>query len=243
MSMRNRLIALFVATSALSLGLGCASARALTIMCSAPPAWWGPSQVSAAVVLLAAGAGSLGAGWHALSALTALVAESAPSARSMGLRRGAALVLARWGAPAVRRLVAGGIAVALVSAPALAAPAVSAVPAVSGDDLGWRSSSPAPTDTADPATTYTADPEGEEPTGPAPTNAGTHVVAPGESLWSITADLLGAGACAAEITEAWPSLYAANSHEVGADPDLIRPGQVLDLPVALTTPPPAETAF
>ncbi len=237
MSMRNRLIALFMVASALSLGLGCAGARALTTMCSAPPAWWGPAQVSATVVLLAAGAGSLGAGWHALSALTALVVESGPSVRSMGLRRGAALVLARWGAPAVRHLVAGGIAVTLVSAPALAAPAVS------GDDLGWRSASPAPTDTADPATTYTADPGWEEPAGPTPTDAGAHVVAPGESLWSITADLLGAGASTAEVTEAWPSLYAANSHEVGADPDLIRPGQVLDLPVALTTPPPAETAF
>ena len=109
------------------------------------------------------------------------------------------------------RLVAGGIAVTLVSAPALTSPAVS------GDDLGWRSASPAPTDTADPATTYTADPEWEEPAGPTPADAGAHVVAPGESLWSITADLLGAGASAVEVTEAWPSLYAANSHEVGAE--------------------------
>jgi len=50
------------------------------------------------------------------------------------------------------------------------------------------------------------------------------VVAPGDSLWSIAVERLGSGA-------AWQRLYAVNRAVVGADPDLIHPGQRLRLPV------------
>ncbi|WP_062518594.1 LysM peptidoglycan-binding domain-containing protein [Demequina silvatica] len=60
-----------------------------------------------------------------------------------------------------------------------------------------------------------------------------HVVAPGESLWSITADALDTAEAAA-VAEAWPALYRANREAIGEDPGLIHPGQRLALPAPLT---------
>jgi LysM repeat protein len=58
----------------------------------------------------------------------------------------------------------------------------------------------------------------------------THTVARGDSLWTITADLLGADATVGEIADSWPRLYAANQELIGADPGLIYAGQVLTVP-------------
>ncbi len=55
------------------------------------------------------------------------------------------------------------------------------------------------------------------------------VVRPGDSLWSIAADLLGPGAGDTEVTAAWHRLHDANRSRVG-DPDLILPGQRLLVP-------------
>ena len=57
-----------------------------------------------------------------------------------------------------------------------------------------------------------------------------HLVQPGDSLWTITAQLLGEQATAEQVLDAWPRLYAANRDVIGADPDLIHPGQELVLP-------------
>ncbi len=65
---------------------------------------------------------------------------------------------------------------------------------------------------------------------PAPAAPVTVVVRAGDSLWSITAGLMPTADDAA-LAAAWPRLYAANLGVVGADPDLIRPGQVLTVPV------------
>ncbi len=64
----------------------------------------------------------------------------------------------------------------------------------------------------------------------------THTVAPGESLWSITARLLPAGSSSAQIARSWPVLYHANAGVIGANPSLIRPGTVLTVPSSLTAP-------
>ena len=53
------------------------------------------------------------------------------------------------------------------------------------------------------------------------------VVRAGDSLWSLTARLLGPGASTAEVAAAWPRLYAANRSVIGTDPALIHPGQRL----------------
>lgn len=302
MSARPHLLVLATAASLLALALVLTCLQAVSALVAVPTSWWGPSQLSAALVALASAAGAAGAAWHALSALLALLVLPA-----RGRRRAAApaqRLLARWGAPWVRRILVGTLSLSAVTAPALAA-----VP--TPDDLGWRptqsapapapqaaddvaatgdpATGPAPEDTAAPggaasdgaAPGGTAPPGGvpsgtvpssptapgpqgappgapgypgapgsqgspapgaeEEATAPAPAGTGashgtratgSHTVRPGESLWSITADLLHTTDRGA-IASAWPTLWAANRVVVGRDPGLIRPGTVLQVPEAL----------
>jgi nucleoid-associated protein YgaU len=56
------------------------------------------------------------------------------------------------------------------------------------------------------------------------------VVRPGDSLWSIAAAGLPARAPASAVARSWPRWYGANRAVVGADPDLLHPGQVLTVP-------------
>lgn len=300
MSARPRLLVLATAASLLALALVLTCLQAVSALVAVPTSWWGPSQLSAALVALASAAGAAGAAWHALSALLALLVLPA-----RGRRRAPApaqRLLARWGAPWVRRILVGTLSLSAVTAPALAA-----VP--TPDDLGWRptqsapapapqaaddvaatgdpATGPAPEDTADPSPADPAAPGGtappggvpsgtvpssptapgpqgappgapgypgapgsqgspapgaeEEATAPAPAGTGashgtratgSHTVRPGESLWSITADLLHTTDRGA-IASAWPTLWAANRVVVGRDPGLIRPGTVLQVPEAL----------
>lgn len=59
------------------------------------------------------------------------------------------------------------------------------------------------------------------------------VVRAGDTLWGIAARHLPAGASNARIATEWPRWYRANADVVGADPDLIRPGQQLRSPLRL----------
>lgn len=56
------------------------------------------------------------------------------------------------------------------------------------------------------------------------------VVHRGDSLWSIAARHLGADASDAEVDRSWREWFALNRDRIGADPDLILPGQVLRAP-------------
>jgi LysM domain len=56
------------------------------------------------------------------------------------------------------------------------------------------------------------------------------VVGPGDSLWSIAADLLPERAGDPSICVGWHQLYYANRDRIGPDPDLIQPGTVLVVP-------------
>ena len=67
---------------------------------------------------------------------------------------------------------------------------------------------------------------------PAPGPEGVLVVRPGDTLWSLAAGRLPLGATHGEVEAAWRRLYAANRAVVGADPNLIRPGQRLRVPQA-----------
>lgn len=60
------------------------------------------------------------------------------------------------------------------------------------------------------------------------------VVTAGDSLWSIARSRL-SDPSDAEIAASWPRWYAANRAVIGADPDLIHPGQVLLAPAEDTT--------
>lgn len=73
-----------------------------------------------------------------------------------------------------------------------------------------------------------------EPASVAPTSlppSTTVTVAPGDTLWSIAAAHLGADASRQEIAASWPGWYDVNRATIGADPDRIRPGTELAVPV------------
>ena len=271
MRTRLRLGALTLLASALAVGLALAACDAAGRLASAPPSAWGPTALTRALVLLACGAGALGAAWHALSGALAVIALAgpAPSARGAGIRRAALRALHRWGAPIMRRTAAG----ALVAAVATGAPAMAAQAPGASDDLGWAptASAPAPAESS-PSPAGDASP-GADPTAPQPNPAAgapsgetsaadppaaekpsapaiSHQVSAGESLWSITEELLDAEAAGtptdpssggppaqARIARAWPILYAANAESIGADPDLILPGTALSVPEDLMSPP------
>lgn len=105
--------------------------------------------------------------------------------------------------------------------------------------------SPPGADGAAPRTDPQADPQAERPpdrrgaqeggpAAPLPSlGGGHHRVLPGESLWSITADLLGPEADDATVAAAWPLLHRANAELIGPDPDVLHPGVLLALPSAL----------
>jgi nucleoid-associated protein YgaU len=63
-----------------------------------------------------------------------------------------------------------------------------------------------------------------------------HVVRAGDTLWDIAAADLGDRADGALITTHWHRIYRLNREAIGADPDLIDPGQELRMP----TPPTGE---
>ncbi|MET3803692.1 hypothetical protein ABIB25_000678 [Nakamurella sp. UYEF19] len=59
---------------------------------------------------------------------------------------------------------------------------------------------------------------------------GTVVVHRGDSLWSIAAGRLPADSSPTEIDSAWRHLYSVNRAVIGADPNLLLPGQILQPP-------------
>jgi hypothetical protein len=63
------------------------------------------------------------------------------------------------------------------------------------------------------------------------------VVSPGDSLWSISSERLGPNATPQQIASGAERIYALNQNQIGADPNLIFPGQrLLVPPVAGATP-------
>ena len=275
MRTRLHLGALTLLASALTVVLALAACDAAGRLASTPSSAWGPTALTRALVLLACGAGALGAAWHAVSGALAVIAltGNAPRAPRTGISLVALRALHRWGAPIMRRTAAG----ALVAAVATGAPAMAAQAPGASDDLGWTptASAPAPAGEAPSPAGDTPAPAGDTPApaGDTSSNAGdaarrpdaaagatsadpssppatTHQVSAGESLWSITEEILDAGSAGsptdpssggpgtqAQIARAWPILYAANAESIGADPDLIIPGTALNVPEDLLSPP------
>jgi len=67
------------------------------------------------------------------------------------------------------------------------------------------------------------------------------VVRPGDSLWSISEELLGPDATPQRIVDGAEQLHALNRARIGADPDLIIVGQELTIPWSMSEPPAVET--
>jgi nucleoid-associated protein YgaU len=66
-------------------------------------------------------------------------------------------------------------------------------------------------------------------------DARSHVVRRGDTLWDIAARHLGPGATSVDISRAWPAWYQANRAVIGADPGVIRPGELLSAPSGSTS--------
>ena len=125
MGARQRLTLLAATSGAVLILLGRTAHGAAEQLVQVPPQAWGLSDLSDAVVAGTCTCGALGALWHVVSALLALMAlprANGPSKRCRsGARALAVRVLEAWGAPAVRRIVASALLVSLSSAPALPA--------------------------------------------------------------------------------------------------------------------------
>jgi LysM repeat protein len=124
--------------------------------------------------------------------------------------------------------IALGVGIAMAG-PAAAAPASPGGPT---DPPSQVAGPPGPPDwpTDDPA----AQPAAEPATEPE-----AHVVVPGDCLWRIAADRLEDGGTSptdAETAQAVAAWWAANTDVIGADPDLIHPGQVLQAPPSRPDP-------
>ena len=89
---------------------------------------------------------------------------------------------------------------------------------------------PARTPAARTPDARTAPDAGAVTDAPTASSTATHGVAAGESLWSISASLLGPDATDDAVAQLWPRLYELNRAVIGADPGLIRPGQILTIP-------------
>lgn len=112
---------------------------------------------------------------------------------------------------AVRRLVLGACGVAL---------AATVAPAQADDVRGVAGQPPQPLETVTTTSTVPA----------------AHRVTQGDSLWEISEERLrasGATPTDAAVDDAWRTLWQANRDVVGTDPDVIEPGQRLDVPEVL----------
>lgn len=77
----------------------------------------------------------------------------------------------------------------------------------------------------------TTDGAGPAPSAAAlPAGAPTVIVGPGDCLWRLAEASLPRDATDAQISRRWHRIYALNRAAIGADPDLIQPGQRLRLP-------------
>lgn len=214
---------------------------------------WGTGGLLAAPAASAArldvllGLAACAAAWVVLTwlAATSLLAVAAAAAGADSPLRPLA---ARLAPAVVRRAAVLALGAGLAGSPVWAALPAAATPAATvttvtapptngagvptpdrpADDLrGWTPDRPAP-----PTRRRVED--GVHLVATAP-RAGTSVsdevvVRRGDSLWDIAARHLGPGATAAEVAAEWPRWHAANRGVVGADPDLICPGQRLSPP-------------
>lgn len=109
--------------------------------------------------------------------------------------------------------------------------------------LGWGEERSANQTIPDGSASPVSSSSASETPAPMPAGGGTTTTSPhtvivrsGDSLWSITDDLLGPGTtAAAQVSTSWPLLHEANHEVIGADPDLLIPGMELTVPHSLTT--------
>lgn len=201
--------------------------------------------------------------WLLLAWLAVAVAVSAASALPGRAGTRAERVARRVSPLLVRRAVAGllgaGLALGVGVTAASAAPSVGssgpafprvaaalALPAEDSGDGQLALDLPAPGEPIAPRSAsapsapqapapLVAPPPSDGP-GAAATPASEVVVAPGDCLWDLAARSLGPRASTTAITAEWPRWWHSNAGVIGADPDLIHPGQHLHPPAAPSQP-------
>ncbi len=132
------------------------------------------------------------------------------------------------GLPSLRPLLA---AVALLAVLGRMGPAAATTPPPS-QRLGGGGGGAAPTVDVPSLRSLEAAAVAQPAAGEDPSPGAVYTVQVGDSLWSIARRALGERAQVADVAGYWPLVYAANAAVVGPDPDLIHPGQVLELPAA-----------
>lgn len=256
------------------------AALALLLAAAATTSWRsltgpGPADLDNAVVLLAASAGAVVAGWLAVGALVALATLLCGGARSSFVPAMVYVVVAAilgvGVAPAAAWADTSGGLGAPTPAPVSTSQPLSASPV----DPGWGAAlaasatptataapPPSPAGTSAPTLTSMPDSAAEEPVDPGPVDPGWLPAAPapaprtaapadsvllgspraglapeeevvvrrGDTLWDLAARHLGPGAGDAEIAVEWPRWHEVNRDTIGADPDLLLPGQQLRPP-------------
>jgi hypothetical protein len=207
-----------------------------------PASWIAQVGADRVVATLCATGIWLAAAWLALGIAGATVAALPGSIGRVG-HRVARAVLPRT----LYRIVAGAAGLGVLLSPVLAsgAPAPrpgSAVAAMPTPTPQWPSDAPVPVPLwpTNPAARPTRTPEHRraQPSRSAPHRSQPQpvVVRRGDTLWRIAADHLPGHPSAQRIAASWPRWYAANRAVIGADPDLIVPGQHLYPPAKGSAP-------
>ncbi len=196
----------------------------------------GPASIDEVVAVLAAAVALALGVWLTVSSTAAVLAHAPGRCGAVAQRLAAA-----WAPLLTRRVAAALVGATVVGTlgPACAL-AQEAAPFP-----GFRASAPVATSGTTPSPA--APPAGWTPTRPvqrpiaspdlvtsgaSPTDRTEVVVQRGDTLWGLVAAHLGPDALDAEVAAAWPRWYAANRAVIGADPDLLLPGQVLQVPRA-----------
>ncbi len=250
MNPRVRVWATGTATAVTLLGLDVAvgaAVRTLARRVFAP----GPASLDEVVVLLAAAA-ALALGVWLTASSTAAVLAHAPGRLGAAAEQVAAawapLLTRRVAAALVGASVAGALGptttVAREAAPfpgfSASAPAAPVAPAAS-----VSTALPSPPPAVPPAGWVPTRPTQRPVPSPSLVTSGASgalsssstdrtgvVIHRGDTLWAVVAAHLGPDATDAEVAAQWPRWYAANRRVIGADPDLLLPGQVLEVPAA-----------
>jgi nucleoid-associated protein YgaU len=208
----------------------------------------GPAEPGAVVALAAALCA-----WVVLTWLTVVTSAALATAAVAGVGSRAHAVALALAPGTARRIVSASLGLAIVGAPVAAAlPADAGVASVlsaadRGDHADQHVDLPAAPVPDRPAATLPAGWTPDRPvathrrsaqeeaaarlvTGPSRAErrvADEVVVRRGDSLWEIAARHLGPDASAADVAVEWPRWYQANGAVIGADPDLLIPGQRL----------------
>ena len=186
---------------------------------SAPHAWVATAGPDGAAITLSCAGLWCVAAWLGVGLLAAAATQLPGSIGRMARSASRAMLPA-----ALYRLVAAAAGLGILVAPVVAAARAASAPAIPAPT--WPTTTPRPT---------VRPPQPARPTRGSSQGRGV-VVRPGDSLWAIAATRLGPQATPALVAATWPRWYAANRAVIGADPDLIRPGQLLQ-PAASTQGP------